>query len=401
VQFRPRARDEPAGAAWWDDIRRHFAFDANGNGSIDSSELAASGVPFGYIEEQLDAFNAATGVSPAIGQRRMPHTSYKVYVSNGVRRDRAIAGGTESYDLTCRVLLAYHQSTATADAFASNLHPILAAIDCNHGTQAANNPIKIVASMLAPFGRPALIDAGPVDGTTVPLIPLGALPVPANSVQVAPGSADDPRRLPTYAERTRDQTFVATGSISDLTAALRERWDTTISLRRDGGELARLETALLVDDPIRYYGRNAALDYTVGLCYAGLDSAGDWCDQPGEAGSIVRRPRGTNDCTALAPNGAATALGERVAFDALGSPFRNCQRRIALADTRIANGGTGTEVWYTDPYGGGARTTSFAGGVKQFIARGATPSGIVLAETALLPANPDGCPVGARIHAPN
>jgi hypothetical protein len=392
---------DPKLASGWDEIRRHYAFDANSNGTIEDSERDASGIPFGYVEEQLDAYNAANGISAALGQRQLPHTSYKIFVNNGVARSRLVNGASASYDLTCRVLYAYNQNTATADAFASNLHPLLAAIDCNQGTQAASNPVKMIVAVLVPFGRPNLFDAGPLAGPLVPVLPPNQFAVPANSAQVAPGSADFPRSIPSYAERVRDQVFVAVGRSSDFTAGLRERWDTQLVLLRNGAELARVETALLVDDPIGYYGRNAALDYTVGLCYAGLDAEGNWRDQPAEAGSIVRRPRGSNDCTALAANGAATATGARVAFDALESPFRNCTRRVVIGDTAIANGGTGTEVWYTTPFGAGAQSARFAGSVKQLVGRGATPSGITLAQTDPLAANPDGCNSSLRVHAPN
>jgi hypothetical protein len=392
---------DPKLASWWDEIRRHYAFDANNNGSIDDSERDASGIPFGYVEEQLDAYNSANGISAALGQRRLPHTSYKIFVNNGVARSRLDNGTRVSYDLTCRVLYAYNQNSASADPFASNLHPLLAAIDCNQGTQAASNPVKMIVAVLAALGRPNFFDAGPLAGPVVPVVPPNQFAAPANSAQVAAGSADFPRLIPSYGERVRDNVFVPVGRTSDFTAGLRARWDTRLVILREGAELARVDTALLLDDPVAYYGRNAALDYTVGLCYAGLDAAGSWRDQPGDAGSLVSRPRGGNDCTVLAPNGAATATGARLAFDDLASPFRNCARRVELGDTRIANGGTGTEVWFTTPFGGGAQSTRFTGGVRQFIARGATPAGITLAATDPLAANPDGCASSQRIHAPN
>ena len=50
---------DPRGSALWDSLRNHYAFDANNNGTIDTSERDASGVPFGYASEQLRAYNAS------------------------------------------------------------------------------------------------------------------------------------------------------------------------------------------------------------------------------------------------------------------------------------------------------------------------------------------------------
>ena len=45
---------DPRGSDLWPDLQRHFAFDTDGSGAIDDTELAASSIPFGYVAEQLE-----------------------------------------------------------------------------------------------------------------------------------------------------------------------------------------------------------------------------------------------------------------------------------------------------------------------------------------------------------
>ena len=73
---------DPRNSALWPDLQRHFAFDANRDGVLDSAELAASGIPFGYVSEQLEG--TAT-------PRPEEHTGYKIAFANGVARNDDLA----------------------------------------------------------------------------------------------------------------------------------------------------------------------------------------------------------------------------------------------------------------------------------------------------------------------
>jgi hypothetical protein len=50
------------------------------------------------------------------------------------------------------------------------------------------------------------------------------------------------------------------------------------------------------------------------------------------------------------------------------SPFNGVKRQVDINGNRIANA-DGPEVWYTDPFGGNARTAPFPGSVRQVVAR--------------------------------
>ena len=72
-------------------MRRHFAFDANANGTIDEAELASAGIPFGYVTEYASGAGVA-GVEP--------HESYKIVFANDRVRSRTLNNQSAS-DVTC------------------------------------------------------------------------------------------------------------------------------------------------------------------------------------------------------------------------------------------------------------------------------------------------------------
>ena len=73
----------------------------------------------------------------------------------------------------------------------------------------------------------------------------------------------------------------------------------------------------------------------------------------------------------------------RIAFDDPRSPFNGCRREVTFAASTVRNGG-GATIWYTDPYGRGARAASFTGGVKQYVsAVDNTTQGVTLAAKIL------------------
>lgn len=370
---------DPRGSDLWPDLQRHFAFDADGSGTLDEAELAASGIPFGYVAEQLEG--SAT-------PRLEAHTGYKVIYANDVRRMRLVDGQPQTFDLSCDLFALVQQGTASADAFASNLHSVTYAIDCNSGAARSQYPVKLIVSAMATYGNPGgftiFVNGQPAQQ------PAGTA-APPNS---PPGGTELGRQIPTF-DRIAANLLVPAGQTSNDDAALAERWDTRITLRRaDGSVLATVDPGFTVFTPPRYFDVNRGLAHTIEICYGGLNAAGQFITDPLQAGTIVRRARG-GACGAIAPNGPATPLPQRIAFDDPASPFNACRRDAIFRDNVVRNGG-GATIWYTDAFGAGGRTTAFGGSVKQFVAS-ATVDALWLAEVrATLPF----CQ-SPSVHAPN
>ena len=336
--------DNPADSALWNELRRHFAWDANGNGAIEEAEWnnAHTGLPFGYAAEYGGAPQAIL------------HDSYKVALANGVQRARLVAGNAEDLGLRCQQLLAYAHDVHSAHGFGQARHPITYAIDCSGSGEAAGYVGRLIVSVMADFGSAAAD--------------------PARTGEVGAG-----RHIATAADQVWPQAFVAAGRSSDLATALEERWDAIVTLRSAGGaELARINPGLVNRTPARY--RLAAAAPSIDLCYSGLDASGTLVSDPSQAATVVRRVRGDSDCARLDPTGPETAIARRVRFDAREAQFKGCQRRVLWRTQSIRNG-TGPAVWFTDASGGNARTVPFAGSLRQSIAVGVSATTVVLAET--------------------
>lgn len=359
--------DDPRAAALFDDLRRHFAWDANGNGRIDDSEWSndRTGVPFGYVVEY------ATDATARAANTR--HESYKVAWSDAVPRRRLVSGNEQALDLSCDVLLAYAQDSFSTYAVNQALHPLTYAINCNRGTEAANLTSKMIVSVLADFGS--------------------NLATPPSSGEVAAQ-----RQLPQAETQVYPSAFVASAATSDLLAALEERWDTVVSLTSSSGaELARFNPGLVVRTPARFQLNASTIERSILLCYSGVDSNGFLVADPAQAGSIRRQVRGSTDCARLSPTGPSTALSQRIGFDARDAQFKGCSRQVVLRSQSIRNG-TGPTTWYSTAGGTGARTTSFAGSIRQYIDSGVSSSALVLA-----PVTDDAtvvCDAGSGVHVP-
>lgn len=371
---------DPRNSALWPDLQRHFAFDANRDGVLDSAELAASGIPFGYVSEQLEG--TAT-------PRPEEHTGYKIAFANGVARTRLVNGAPQPIDLECDLFAAYNQGASSADAFASNLFSVIYAVDCNRGAARSQYPVKLIVSAMAVYGAPGAFTIDVVNGAPV-LQNAGTTPQPPTSPA---GGSELGRQIPARS-RVFANVFVASGQLSDYGAGLTERWETFIRLRRaDGTELATLAPAFAVYNPARYF--DGGLARTIDLCYSGLDAAGNLVSDPLRAGSIVRQARG-GPCAVLAPAGPGTPIGQRLAFDAPAPQQFNACRRAAFFGADVVRNAAGPTIWYTDAFGANARTVTFARSLRQFVAVADTGS-IVLAE-----ARADLPQCGSNfVHAPN
>jgi hypothetical protein len=366
----------PSSSALWPALQKHFAFDANNNGGIDASELAVSGIPFGYVAEQL--VNSTT-------PRLEDHTGYKIIFANAVSRT-AVSGGNQFVSVTCDLFAAYNQPTSTADAFASNMFSVTYAADCNGGPSATQYPVKVIASVMAVYGDPGSFT---LDANGTQQI-VSQSPVPPGS---PPGGGELGRRIPT-ADSVYQDAFVAIGQTSSFTG-LAERWDTKLRLRRaDTTELATLSPAFRVDNPARYF--NQGLLHSVDLCYSGLNANGALVTDASLAPTIVRQVRNQPDCVAIAPNGPGTGAGQRIAFDDVRSPFNGCSRSGFFGAEVVLNP-LGPTTWYTNAFGAQGSTVPFANSVRQFVAATNTGS-IVLSEDQF--GQQSFCQA-ATVHVPN
>jgi hypothetical protein len=370
---------DPSGSAMWQDLQQHFGFDANNNGTLDASELALSGIPFGYVSEQLVA-----STTP----RTEDHTAYKITYSNLVSRS-AVSGGNQFTSVDCDLFASYNQPTSTEDAFASNMFSVTYAVNCRSGPSLAQYPVKAIVSVMALYRAPGSFTLDAVG--TQQTVSQSADPPTSPS-----GGNELGRRIPTDIG-VFPGAFVVTGSTSDL-GGLIERWNTQLNLRRsDFTVLATFSPEFRVDDPARYYRTDiGALARSVDLCYSGLNAAGALVSDPALAPTIVRQVRGVAKCSAIAPNGPGTGTGQRVAFDAPRSPFLGCARVATFGAEVVSNTG-GPAIWYTNAFGDSASTVKSANSVKQRIDPGDTNS-IVLAPAT---AGQQSVCSASTVHVPN
>lgn len=385
---------DPRGSVLWERLRDHYVYDLNGNGIIDSAERNASGIPFGYAAEQLVAFNAANGIVNA--NRIQDHTGYKIAWESGLQRSHRLNGTLLTLDLFCDALTMLHQDTHSADAFASNLHELIFAIDCSRGADAARYGGTVFATSMAIFGAPAGFVIAEPNGGYTPI----TFGIPQPIASPAGGLARG-RVIPTI-DNVIDSIYVPVNFTSDFTLGLAETWSTSVTLRRaDLTELASFDPAFRVLSPSRFFdaSRLEGIARTIEVCTSGLNAAGLLIDDPFRAGEIVRQARGP-ECLLLAPNGPATPRLLRIAFDDPRSPFNGCRRQTELMSTAVRNTG-GTTLWYTDPYGGGGRTGTFAGAVRQFVGASSNSTAPTALEPTAFGNDLDFCPSGNGIHAPN
>ena len=363
--------DNPANSPFFAEIQRHFAWDANNNGILETTELSASGIPFGYVAEQLDVYNAAVTppIAPAQGRRYQPHTAYKIAHVFGTRS--RIAGGviTDNY-VACSHLVAINQDTVTADAFASNMHEAIVALDC--GTTGPY-PVRLIASGMMNFGNANTFDAAALSSTAPqPITPAGQTAVPPNSAtNVTSGRRAIPGAV-SGVSRMWDNAFVAIGATSNIENAISERSAADFSLVGAGGMVATVRPTVTALEPGRFYDPGAAglIGRSVALCYSGLNAGGLLVTDPASSGTVVRHVRGTNECSALGADAVrlSTAIASRVSFDSATSPFRNCRRKVTFGNVAVSNGG-GATTQYSDPFGRdtqAARANSRP--VRQFVA---------------------------------
>ncbi len=358
-----------AGYRGWDAVRRHFAYDANGNGAIDDTELTSAGIPFGYANEY------ATGAGAQLVEK---HEAYKILFVNQRSRQRTFSN-TVYNDVVCDQLVAFNQDTATSASFTNNVYSAIVAADCS-----------APAGAVAPAYRANLIVSG--------LVGYGV----ANAIaDVTSTNATLGRQIPTQ-QRVFNNILVTSGQTSDYVNGLRERWNGAFNLtRNDGTALAAINIGVGTTDPARFASAatGGIARNSIDVCYTGLDAAGNEVSV-----SPVRVARGST-CESLPVGGGPSTgsgptvpVNSRVTATSRDSPFRGCQRSTWFGALTVRNN-AGATVWYSDTNGGNASPAARSGALKQFVDVSDTGNSTLNDDTGLdFSAN---CAPGLRVRAPN
>jgi hypothetical protein len=284
-------------------------------------------VPFGYANAQLALWNSAL-------TRNEDHVGHKLEWENDVPLQRTLNGRRVNIGVTCSFLTKLHQGTHSHDAFTNNLHELVYHVKCSDGTE-------LHSTLVSQIGKPGEFVRS-CDKRTV--VRAGA-PTPAASP--AGGGV---RFIPDVS-CTDKYVLVPAGQWSQYSSGLYEDWITANYLRTpDGRTLAYYDPHFAVFSPSRYYdsANSPALARTIALCDIltadGRKARGGECDWSTNYGAI----RG-------------------MTFDDTRSAFNGVSRETYFNQTTLTNRG-GPTTWYTDPFGGSASTTPFAGAIKQFVA---------------------------------
>jgi hypothetical protein len=285
---------------------------------------AYAGIPFGLATESLDVYAAA---NPGTRIRHEDNVGYKVDYENDVR---LLAADGRALGVTCDYLVSVHQGSHSPDALSNNVHELLYAVRCDDGTE-------LISDTISRFGAPGeyvrSCDPARTVATTDNGYPAGA------------GRREIPDRA------CVESTVLVPAGRTTSAWALYEKWSAGNELRTaDGRALASFDPAFGVFNPSRYANAAGArgIGRTVDLCWEGAPDGS--------------RFRGAA-CTAATEGGA---IGAAYGFDDVRSPFDGTRRDVYLRETTLRNAG-GQRLYWTDPYGGNASTTPFAGALCQLV----------------------------------
>lgn len=349
---------DPSKYEHWATIKRHFAFDANHDGTIQDSEFATSGVPFGYVNQQLDL--AALGHT-----RHEDHVGHKVEFVNGEldnggadRFSDATTGGIVipaksntsgnkwvNSGVSCYFFHKIHQGVHSPDAFTNNIHEAILHSKCT-STRSDYQANETLISGFIAFGNTGEFTrfCG-ADRTQVIKVSTDA-----NSVKFPKGSQDSMRNISTR-DCVESTVLVPEGQWSGFPY---EIWSGSLNLTKaDGSLLATINGGWEVLDAIRYYDPNATnkIRFMSDICYETLGN---------------RRTRG-GECDIMTNYGAISGI----TWNDVRSSFKGLHRGQYMDAPTINNAG-GSTVWYTNPHGGNASTSQFTGSIKQLVPNVAT-----------------------------
>ncbi len=344
----------PSGYQYWDEIKEHFAFDANSDGQLSTSELATAGIPFGYVNEQM--MNSSVGF-----MRHEDHVGHKIEFSNG---EGDIGQGTDPFDnrltggvvvpqkpgtngrkwresgIRCYHFHKIHQGVSTPDALTNNLHELVMHAKCNSTRSDFPTSTSLIAGML-PFGAPGEFTRF-CAGDRFQIIKLGT----NDDNSKWPGRTGDGMRNIMDRSCVESDVLVPEGRFSNFPY---EIWEGMLRIRTaDGKVLATNGGAWEVLDALRYYNPNNSnrIGYSADLCYEMLGN---------------RRTRG-GACDVMTNFGKVAGIK----WDDPRSEFRGVRRGQYILPHTLQNAG-GPQYWYTDPLGNNASQTPFEGSIKQRI----------------------------------
>ena len=284
-------------------------------------------MPFGYANDQLD-------IHDPNGQRHEDHVGHKVEWENDVEMNLGEGVAGQLLRITCDVLTKLHQGTHSRDAFTNNLHELIYHIRCTDGSE-------MHVTIMAAIGNPGEFKSACDNERTVVVGPA----TPANSPR-----GGGQRIIP---DRGCIDRFilVGPGQNSDY-GALNESWQTSNSIRADNGRtIASFDPYYQVRFPARFFDPSMpqSTGRIIDACYM-TEANGD-------------RARG-GMCDASTNGGQITGI----LYDDPRSPFNGVRRVVDINGNRI-NNADGPSVWYSNPFGGGARTTAFPGSIRQVISK--------------------------------
>ncbi len=339
----------PAGYQYWNDVRRNFAYDADRNGQISDAELSTAGIPFGYVNEQLDSANLGM-------MRHESHEGHKIEFANG---EGDIGTGTDPFDssktggvvvpmngtggrkfdatgVRCYHFHKIHQGVSSPDALTNNLHETIMHTKCDSTRADYPSSTTLLSGMIA-FGAAGEFTRFCPDNRTQ-IISLGKVAANMNY----PGTRGNGTRNIITRDCIESTVLVPDGQFSGFPY---EEWDGQFSVTRGSQTIASNNGAWDVHDAIRYYNPASAnlQTYSIDYCTEVLGN---------------RRARG-GVCEWWNVTKAIT-------WDDPRSPFRGRHRGQYVNASRINNAG-GPQYWYTDVFGRNAQTTPFPGSVRQMV----------------------------------
>lgn len=351
---------DPSQSLIWNQVKQYFAYDANGNGTIDASELSAAGLPFGYVNEALDIYN-----SGAI-MRHESHEGHKVEFANG-EIDSAehffgtdnnlglvvpIKGGAKWVDsgARCYHFSKVHQGVNSPDAFSMNLHEVYYFASCKGPTAAYD--MQTSNAVLMSFGAPGEFTnwCDPENDRTTPVV------TGKNATnQNYPGTRGNGSRLIIQRSCIEKYGLVPpNGPIFSINPY--EAWIQTLRVSTAAGKdlISGINFTFDVEDASRYYWPGhtdpntgqANLGRAMDLCYENFN------------GRVYRHVL----CDSATKNGSI----QGIKWDDPRSAFRGIHRGMYFQPPVLTNA-RGAAVWYSDPFGGNAQTTPFPGSIKQLI----------------------------------
>lgn len=324
----------PKDSPLWAKAQEHFAFDENRDGQISQSEKQLAGVPFGYINEQLDIYFDAKGIE---AMRHEDHVGHKVEwaeslpvylpgVSGGPQRDTG---------KRCNYLIKVHQGVSTRDAFQNNLHEVIYFAECTDGNE-------VHMARMGEFGKAgeftSLCDTDGVRSTKT--INTGF----SYSNPLYPGNAQNGSRQIQDRACIEKNFLVPQGKFMGNAY---EAWPTTMAMSTAAGKELIQDVNLLfdVENAARYYDPSQpnAVGYFADVCYE-VEPNGD-----------------------RAYGGTCSGIEKGIPWDSPKSRFIGTHRGTYFKPPILNNAG-GVPYWYTDPFGRAGQQSPFPGSIRQYVA---------------------------------